>query len=129
MKFLSTRGAAAVTLDDALLSGIAVDGGLFVPEALPKFDSGDFDGAESTLDVAKILLTPFFEGSRLAGELDGILAETFHFPIPLTALIVDDGNAAILELFHGPTAAFKDVGAGFLAADRCGEGQQGELDR
>lgn len=119
MKFLSTRGAAAVTLDDALLSGIAEDGGLFVPERLPDFRVDGFEGAESTHDVAKILLTPFFEGSGLAAELDGILAETFSFSIPLSPLPVAAGNAALLELFHGPTAAFKDVGAGFLAACLC----------
>ncbi len=119
MKYLSTRGAAAVTLDDALLSGIAADGGLFVPEGLPKFDTDDFDGADSIPDVASILLTPFFEGSSLADQLGSILAETFNFPIPLTPLAVKSGNAALLELFHGPTAAFKDVGAGFLAACLC----------
>jgi threonine synthase len=116
MNYLSTRGAAKVNLDDALLSGIAADGGLFVPEALPTFAAGDFDQAESIQDVARILLVPFFTGSTLFGQLDSILAETFDFPIPLTRLPVDDGCAALLELFHGPTAAFKDVGAGFLAA-------------
>ena len=119
MKYRSTRGAMAQTLDEALLSGIAADGGLFVPEALPQFHTDDFAGADSTLDIAKILLTPFFEGSRLAGELDGILLETFDFPLPLTPLPVDTGRADLLELFHGPTAAFKDVGAGFLAACLC----------
>lgn len=119
MKFLSTRGTAMDSLDGALLSGIAADGGLFLPDALPQFRADDFDGAESTLEVAKILLGPFFEGSRLAGELDGILHETFYFPIPLTALPVAAGKAALLELFHGPTAAFKDIGAGFLAACLC----------
>lgn len=119
MKFLSTRGAAKVTLDDALLSGIAEDGGLFVPESLPGFRVEDFDGADSIPDIAKILLTPFFEGSSLADQLDSILAETFNFPLPLTPLPVKSGNAALLELFHGPTAAFKDVGAGFLAACLC----------
>ena len=116
MKYLSTRGAANVNLDEAIISGIAADGGLFVPEALPTFNMADFDGAESIPDVARILLTPFFDGSTLASQLDGILAETFDFPIPLTPLPTESGNAALLELFHGPTAAFKDVGAGFLAA-------------
>jgi threonine synthase len=116
MKFLSTRGAAAVTLEEALISGIAVDGGLFVPEALPVFDARDFDGAESAIDIARILLTPFFVDSDLSAELPDILAETFDFPIPLTSVPVGDCSVEILELFHGPTAAFKDVGAGFLAA-------------
>ena len=116
MKYLSTRGAAKVNLDEAIISGIAADGGLFVPEALPTFGTDDFNRAESIPAIAKILLTPFFEGSRLASRLNSILAETFDFPIPLTPLPMENGNAALLELFHGPTAAFKDVGAGFLAA-------------
>ena len=116
MRYLSTRGAAKVTLDEALISGIAADGGLFVPETLPTFDAGAFEAADSTLDIAKILLTPFFEGSTLAGQLDQVLAETFAFPIPLTSLSSENANVSLLELFHGPTAAFKDVGAGFLAA-------------
>lgn len=119
MRFRSTRGAAAVSLDEALVRGIAADGGLFVPESLPHFDVAEFNGADSTPDVARILLTPFFDGSALSGELDRILAETFHFPIRLTPLPVDNGNASLLELYHGPTAAFKDVGAGFLAACLC----------
>ncbi len=119
MKYVSTRGAAKVNLDEALLSGIATDGGLFVPEALPTFNTSDFDGAESILDIAHVFLQPFFEGSKLASQLQSILAETFSFPIPLTPLPVDSGSAALLELFHGPTAAFKDVGAGFLAACIC----------
>ncbi len=119
MRYLSTRGAAAVTLDEALLSGIAADGGLFVPETLPTFQTDDFDGAGSISEIAEILLAPFFQGSKLAGQLDNILAETFSFPIPLSTLPVNSGNAALLELFHGPTAAFKDVGAGFLAACLC----------
>jgi threonine synthase len=119
VKFLSTRGAAGVSLDDALLCGIAADGGLFVPEALPRFLGKDFEGADSIHDIAKILLTPFFDGSRIAGELDNILRETFGFPIPLTPLQINHGKVALLELFHGPTAAFKDIGAGFLAACLC----------
>lgn len=119
MKFLSTRSAAAATLEEALISGLAADGGLFVPEAMPVYDTGTFDGAESVIDIAKILLSPFFGDSDLSGELDDILAETFDFPIPLTRVPVEDGNVEMLELFHGPTAAFKDVGAGFLAACLC----------
>ncbi len=66
--------------------------------------------------IAKRYLIPYFEGSVLANELDGILAETFSFDIPCTPIDVPSGSAELLELFHGPTAAFKDVGAGFLAA-------------
>lgn len=116
MKYFSTRGAGPVSLDEALRSGIASDGGLFLPEQLPSFDIADFDAAESIGEVAGVLLKPFFAGSELASEVDDILAETFGFPIPATDVVAGTRKAALLELYHGPTAAFKDVGAGFLAA-------------
>lgn len=116
MEFVSTRGGPPVSLDDALVNGIAADGGLYVPADLPTFTAGDFGNAKSIPDVAEILLQPFFTSSSLRGDLRQILAETFSFPIPATPLPTSDGNASLLELYHGPTAAFKDVGAGFLAA-------------
>lgn len=114
MKFVSTRGAGPATLDEALVRGIAADGGLYVADSLPSFEVADFDGADSIQAVAKVLLAPFFATSALKSDIDDILAETFSFPIPVTQL--RGGDAGLLELFHGPTAAFKDVGAGFLAA-------------
>ena len=116
MKYVSTRGAGPVTLDEALRLGIAADGGLFLPERLPEFTIGDFVDAEAIPDVARVLLEPFFVGSSLSGDLDGILAETYSFPIPATPLPFDGRDVSLLELYHGPTVAFKDVGAGFLAA-------------
>jgi threonine synthase len=116
MRYFSTRGEGPASLDEALVNGIAGDGGLYMPEALPSFQAADFDGASTIPEVARVSLTPFFEGSSLAPDLEQILAETFSFPIPAVPLDVPEGNAALLELFHGPTAAFKDVGAGFLAA-------------
>ncbi|MGI9270886.1 MAG: threonine synthase [Woeseiaceae bacterium] len=116
MQFVSTRGAETASLDQALVNGIASDGGLYVPSELPQFSNDDFAAAENLVDVAAVLLAPFFAGSSLAGDLPRILAETFHFPIPVTPLSTAAGNASLLELYHGPTAAFKDVGAGFLAA-------------
>ncbi len=116
MRYHSTRGAGPVSLDDALRQGIASDGGLFLPNSLPRFEVGDFDRAESIADVAYILLRPFFEGSSLAGDLDAILDETYRFPVPATPLPIAGHDVSLLELYHGPTVAFKDVGAGFLAA-------------
>jgi len=116
MKYLSTRGAGPVSLDDALRLGIASDGGLFLPEQLPTFSISEFDGAETIPEVARVLLQPFFDGSALADELEAILAETYGFPIPATPLPTNDHDVSLLELYHGPTVAFKDVGAGFLAA-------------
>ncbi len=116
MNYFSTRDSGPVTLDVALRKGIADDGGLFLPQALPSFAVSDFDGSDSIPGVAHVLLRPFFEGSNLIDDLDAILAETFKFPIPATALPAAAGDVSLLELYHGPTAAFKDVGAGFLAA-------------
>lgn len=116
MHFVSTRGGSRVNLDEALVNGIAPGGGLYVPAELPAFAAGDFATAETISEVARILLRPFFEGSSLLADLEPVLAETFSFPIPATDLPGADRHASLLELYHGPTAAFKDVGAGFLAA-------------
>ncbi len=116
MNYVSTRGAGPASLDEALRKGIASDGGLFLPDKLPSFDISDFDTGESIPEVAAILLRPFFAGSELLGDIDQILAETFKFPIPTKALPVAGHDLSMLQLYHGPTAAFKDVGAGFLAA-------------
>ena len=105
-----------MSLDQALVRGIAEDGGLFLPESLPRFDEASFRDAPDIDAVARIFLAPFFEGSSLAGELESIVAETFTFPIPTRAVETPLGRFGLLELFHGPTAAFKDVGARFLAA-------------
>ena len=116
MRFISTRGGSTVSLDEALVKGIADDGGLFIPVDLPTFSATDFDSAQTLSEIAAILLRPLFTDSSLLDELAPILTETFSFPIPLTVLPVERGSASLLELYHGPTAAFKDIGAGFLAA-------------
>ncbi len=116
MQYRSTRGGETVGLEQALLDGIARDGGLYVPHELPQFSVNDYAAADTLLDVASVLLSPFFAGTSLQDQLPTILAETFHFPLPLTNLHTTRGNASLLELYHGPTAAFKDIGAGFLAA-------------
>ena len=126
MNYFSTRGIGPVSLDEALRSGIASDGGLFLPEQLPRFDIADFDAADSIVEVAGVLLKPFFSGSDLECDVDDILEETFGFPIPTTDLIAGTRKASLLELYHGPTAAFKDVGAGFLAA--CLSRLEGDVD-
>ena len=116
MKFTSTRSGEEASLDEALAAGIAKDGGLYLPEPLPRFRIEDFDAASSLREVAHVVLQPFFDGSRLAVDLEEIISETFSFPVPLSSLPVASGKLNVLELFHGPTAAFKDVGAAFLAA-------------
>ncbi len=122
MRFFSTRGAGPVTLDEALVRGLAADGGLFMPETLPTFEPDAFE--TGLADVAKRLFEPFFEGSTLKSELPAIANSTFSFPIPLTNL--HGTHCRLLELYHGPTAAFKDVGARFLAA--CLTRLEGDVD-
>lgn len=120
--FVSTRHESPpLTVSDAMLRGLAPDGGLYMPEVLPRFTPEDFDGQDSLAAIAHRLLTPFFEGDPLHEFLREICAEAFNFPAPLKDLADPDGALAVLELFHGPTAAFKDFGARFLAAcmQRC----------
>ena len=116
MEYFSTRGAGPISLDEALVAGIAEDGGLYVPESLPRLSFEDFQAGSDIQATAKTFLTPFFSGSSLEDSLDEIVAETFSFPVPVTELPVAEGRCSLLELYHGPTAAFKDVGARFLAA-------------
>ncbi len=116
ISFRSTRGAAPVPLSRALRDGIAEDGGLYVPERFPVLDASTFSEAQSLPDVAARLLAPFFEGDALEAHLPAITAGAFDFPVPLVDVPGAPGKLAVLELFHGPTAAFKDFGARFLAA-------------
>lgn len=115
MNFVSTRGGAAPCgLSAAIAAGLAPDGGLYVPASLPAFSPGEFDGCETLPQIATRLLQPFFDGDALAADLPAICAEAFDFPAPLVPLATP--RDSVLELFHGPTAAFKDFGARFLAA-------------
>jgi threonine synthase len=119
MRFASTRAAAkapGTALADALARGLAPDGGLYVPERFPRFEVADFDGCATLPAVATRLLAPFFAGDRLEPALGAIAAEAFDFPVPIVPLPAAGPDVGVLELFHGPTAAFKDFGARFLAA-------------
>ena len=116
LHYRSTRsGRHAATIDEVIAAGLAPDGGLYVPEALPHLDPSVFDPRGSLADTATTLLTPFFKGTALAAELPAICQEALDFEVPLRPLPHHDG-VSVLELFHGPSAAFKDVGARFLAA-------------
>ena len=117
MEFTSTRGPAhSAGFAAALIQGLAPDGGLYVPRGWPATLRLDHFGDPQDLPgVAVKLLTPFVEGDRLAPELSAVTADAFNFPAPLVPL-GSSGRLSVLELFHGPTAAFKDFGARFLAA-------------
>lgn len=117
MKFVSTRGGSApVTLSEAITLGIAADGGLFVPERVPELSLSDAPGEATLPALAAQVIAPFAEDDRLADDLPAICRDAFDFPAPLVRLDRARGDASVLELFHGPTCAFKDFGARFLAA-------------
>jgi threonine synthase len=114
MRFVSTRGQApAVGLSEAIRSGAAPDGGLYLPERIPAV----LPAAGLPLpDFAADMLAPFFEGDPLEAAFPAICAEAFDFPVPIVAPDPARPGLRALELFHGPTGAFKDFGARFLAA-------------
>jgi threonine synthase len=116
MRFKSTRDEQLTAgFGEALAQGLAPDGGLYVPTEWPRVQAGSFTLRESLAGIGAKLLAPFVAGDPLAPSLAQITAEAFDFPAPVVAL-GGSGRLAVLELFHGPTAAFKDFGARFLAA-------------
>ena len=113
MNFISTRNnAPSASLSQAIAAGLAPDGGLYVPQTMPA--SRKLEAGDSLADTAVQLIAPFFEGDALEEKLPAVCREAFDFPAPLLPLATP--NDQVLELFHGPTAAFKDFGARFLAA-------------
>ncbi len=120
MKYISTRGQAPhLSFEEALLAGLASDGGLYVPESWPRLSDAtlrSFVGADYAT-VAKAVLHPFMaedvSAERLSQLVDEAYASFEHDEVaPLVAL--EDGHY-LLELFHGPTLAFKDVAMQILA--------------
>ena len=115
MRFKSTRDPGLTAgFAEALSQGLAPDGGLYVPERWPRFERTAFGPRADLAAVAGRLIEPFAAGDALGASLGEIVAEAFNFPAPVVELPRE--RLAILELFHGPTAAFKDFGARFLAA-------------
>jgi threonine synthase len=114
--FVSTRGEApAVPLSQAISRGLAPDGGLYVPKQLPGVDRRELDGRTRLPDIASIALRGFFAGDQLLPALDRITAAALDIDAPNTVVGPSDDALFALELYHGPTAAFKDFGARFLA--------------
>ena len=107
-RFVSTRDlhGRAVGFEDALLEGLAPDGGLYVPTWVPPIDSAWRDAATLTA-AAEATLAPWFDEDQAADWLADVRA-ALDFPVPLRRL---DDETYLLELFHGPTRAFKDVAA------------------
>jgi len=120
MKYISTRGQAPVLgFTDTLMSGLARDGGLYLPEIFPQFSPAVLRALRGKpyAQIAKTVLWPFVDGDmdKAAFEqmIDAAYA-TFHHPAACP-LVQTSNNEFILELFHGPTLAFKDVAMQLLA--------------
>lgn len=110
LPYVSTRKQApAVSFFDAVLRGLAPDGGLYVPEYFPQLPANWHENATYT-DLAVQFIAPYTGLS--AAELRDVIGDAFHVPLPIVQLAE---QRYVLELFHGPTLAFKDFGARFLA--------------
>ena len=112
---VSTRGnAPAVSLREAVLAGLAPDGGLYVPATLERLPASWWAArrGESFQDVAVALALELGRDEFEPGTLTGLIRDALNFPVPIVAL---DDRLSVVELFHGPTFAFKDFGARTLA--------------
>ncbi len=117
IRYISTRaGAEPQTFEQVLLNGLAPDGGLYVPESWPQIDLASLKG-KSYIEIAEIVMYPFVEGSIGRKDFREILEQTYSSAIfrdkDVTPLHHLKGygadNIYIMEQFHGPTIAFKDV--------------------
>jgi threonine synthase len=114
VRYVSSRGGVPLCdFEQALLDGLAADGGLYLPECWPRLDRDRLEALRgaSYQEVAATVLAPFVEGALSATELRGLIEKAYagfdHVAVaPLRQL---DANDWLLELFHGPTLAFKDI--------------------
>ncbi|MEI6754888.1 MAG: threonine synthase, partial [Paludibacter sp.] len=115
MKYYSTnKKVSGVSLQDAVVKGLAEDKGLFMPDSIKKLPQSFFDTIEtlSFQEMAYIVADAFFGEDVEAKALKKIVYETLNFDVPLVHV---NDNIYSLELYHGPTLAFKDVGGRFMS--------------
>ena len=115
MKYYSTnKTAPKASLEDAVIRGLAPDRGLYMPEEIQKLPAEFFQQLDqlSLQEIAFTVANSLFGQDIEADVLHTIIQETFSFDIPVVQV---EHNIYSLELFHGPTLAFKDVGARFMA--------------
>jgi threonine synthase len=117
MLYLSTRGGTApLPFGETVLSGLAPDGGLFLPERVPDIRArlADWRGYPYQR-LAQAIFEPYMDGSLAPPELSRLLADSYcRFGHPQVTPLVRVGRFHVLELFHGPTLAFKDLALQFL---------------
>ena len=116
MKYISTKANHAITIEEALFSGTSKGGGLYMPESIPKIQTEEFKTFNNFQEFSYQLLSYFFVGSTIEDDLEDIVNNSLNFPVIHRDISEDRGHYSVLELFHGPTAAFKDFGARFLAS-------------
>lgn len=116
LSFYSTKNKHITvnSIRQAVMQGLSSDSGLFMPSEIFPFDQTLLDKIEtlSFAEIAEQLLFPYFRNEIPVNAFRKIIESTFSFPAPLVSL---NEKINILELFHGPTLAFKDFGAGFMA--------------
>ena len=115
MRYYSTNNPSQFTsLREAVLQGLAADNGLYMPESIPALPTAFFEGIhEMTFREIATAVAEKFTGAEIPSpELTRIINHTIQFDAPLVPL---DKNISALELFHGPTMAFKDFGARFMS--------------
>ncbi len=115
MKYYSTnRNTAPVSLKEAVIKGLAADNGLFMPEQINKFAPSFFDSIQNLAfqEIAFEVAKNFFADDIEESKLKEIVFDTLNFDCPVARVT---SSIFSLELFHGPTLAFKDVGARFMA--------------
>ncbi len=102
-----------MSFKEALLRGLAPDGGLYFPEVIPKFSNQEIENFKnnSLEEIGYKVLDKWIEKEIDSKEVNDIINQALNFPIPLKKV----GNFFVLELFHGPTMAFKDIAARILA--------------
>lgn len=120
MHYISTRGdAPALGFSDALLTGLAHDGGLYLPAEWPTFSKRDIRALRGKpyQEIAFRVLLPFVENDIPEADFRSMIDESYaQFRHPaVVPLVQSDANSFIMELFHGPTLAFKDVAMQLLA--------------
>ena len=120
MRYVSTRGEApALGFADVVLAGLARDGGLYVPETYPQLDAATIAGFDGRpyAEVAEAVISPFVGGEIESSALAAMIREayaTFRHPAVAPLVQLDSGKW-LMEMFHGPTLAFKDVAMQLLA--------------